>query len=192
MRSIISRNARRRDARDFDIHALRDEEDGECRRNFNSCALNNAYQNPSSRAPSLSNGERRFVQSSLSLSLFLLFFLRPTIHRLPLLPSLSAVFITHRRHGARLHYTHIHSTSWPRWKNLASGLLSSADTTSPCPSRISRPWRLLPFPFPPISFFFPHLLSLFSVPLLDPSLSLSLARFLLSLVSSFRKFTFVG
>lgn len=69
------------------------------------------------------------------LSCFLLFFLRPTV-RLPLLSfSLSAVFITHRRHGARLHYTHIHSTVASLEK---SGIRShsSADVASPYPLRI--------------------------------------------------------
>jgi len=74
-----------------------------------------------SRSESFQRRTRRFELDLFSLfSLFLSsffflpssFFFPPPSHiRLPLLSSsLSAVFITHRRHGARLHYTHIHST----------------------------------------------------------------------------------
>lgn len=121
----------------FDVHALRDEKDGGCRRNFNSRVLNNAYQNPSSRVPSLSNGELVVSSNllSLSLSFFLLFYLRPTVRLPPLSSSLSAVFITHRRHGARLHYTHIHSTVASLEKSGVRSL-SSVDVASSYPSRI--------------------------------------------------------
>ena len=69
-----------------------------------------------SRSESFQRRTRRFELDLFSLSLFFFlpsfFFFPPPSHiRLPLLSSsLSAVFITHRRHGARLHYTHIHST----------------------------------------------------------------------------------
>lgn len=74
----------------FDVHALRDEEDGGCRRNFNSRVLNNAYQNPSSRVPSLSNGELVVSSNLLSLSLFLPSFLPPP-YRPPSTPLVLAI-----------------------------------------------------------------------------------------------------
>lgn len=112
IRSIISRNVRRGDAtRDFRRsrarRSLRDEEDEGCRRNCNSRVLNNAYQKSTLGLafrvfPTASSSFRRSnVVLSPSFSSF--FFPAPYRPSFPLVP-LSAVFITHRRHGARLHY----------------------------------------------------------------------------------------
>jgi len=142
MRSIISRNApSRRRSRRYRRAAWRGRRPtrGRRRRNFNSRALNNAYQNPSSRVPeSFQRRARRFVRAPLTrpplLALFLLLFSppsRPPSLSSPLLSSRYRQFLS-RTEGTVL--ASIIPTSilpWPRWKNLASGLSLSLSLSLP-------------------------------------------------------------
>lgn len=128
----VNNFAKREEARDFD--ALRGEED----RDNAEETLIRVHSITRIKTPRLESFQRRLFHLSLFLSLFLLLFFSALYRvRLPLLSfSLSAVFITHRRHGARLHYTHIHSTVAPLWKNLASGLSRRRTESSPFPSSL--------------------------------------------------------
>lgn len=141
IRSIISRNARRGDASAISTFTRCVTEKTEDAEETLIRAHSITRIKPlDSRSESFQRRTRRFVQSALSLSFFLLsFFFSSALSvllRFPLLSSsLSVVFITHRRHGARLHYTHIHSTVASLEK---SGIRShsSADAASPYPLRI--------------------------------------------------------
>lgn len=150
--------------------------------------LDNAYRNSSSRVESFQRSQPRrcFLSSSLFFPLALSpsalpsFFHSRLCSSFPLLPPAdpafvplivvlfpSAVFIGQRRHGARLHYTHIHSTV---------ALLEKSGIEPPRPRTNHSPSSPPPVPSPLPR----HLGS----PLFRGDISLSFSLFLLLLVPS--------
>lgn len=111
------------------------------------------------------------LPSSLSLPRVLSFFyfsppcrplfspLLPYPHSIPITPSsssLSAVFITHRRHGARLHYTHIHSAVAPLEKSGIGSLVETDESSLSLPFTVAPPLPVSSSSSSCISCFFPR------------------------------------